>query len=83
MPRPTPTRRPLSLPHPKRLAESDPAREEMLRRHEMAMALDQPGYKDPVNETLSLQLKNFPTLSAAALWSAGTAHLSDSCNNSC
>jgi hypothetical protein len=48
MPRPTTTRRSLSLPHPKRLAENDPARPEILRRHELAMALDKPGYKDPV-----------------------------------
>jgi hypothetical protein len=48
MPRPTTTRRSLSLPHPKRLAENHPARQEILQRHELAMALDKPGYKDPV-----------------------------------
>jgi hypothetical protein len=62
MPRPAPTRRPLSLPHPKRLAEDHPAREEILRRHELAMALDQPGYKDPVTGNFvftAKELSNF------------------------
>jgi len=39
--------RPLSLPHPTRLALDSPDRAEILRRHDLAMMLDQPGYLDP------------------------------------
>jgi len=47
MPRDRSLPRPLSEPHPKRLASDAPQRQEILLRHEIAMALDQPGYKDP------------------------------------
>jgi len=39
--------RPLSEPHPKRLSGDDPFRQQILQSHELAMALDKPGYKDP------------------------------------
>ncbi len=39
--------RPLNVPHESRLAETNPFRAEILQRHEIAMALDNPGYSDP------------------------------------
>jgi hypothetical protein len=39
--------RPLSVPHPDRLASDHPFRGEVLRRHEAAMAAGQAGYPDP------------------------------------
>lgn len=39
--------RALNVPHPERLSLGDPNREEILLRHEIAMAVDQPGYTDP------------------------------------
>lgn len=39
--------RELTVPHPERLADDHPQREEILLRHEVAMALDKPGYTDP------------------------------------
>jgi hypothetical protein len=39
--------RELTQPHEDRLAFDDPNRSEILMRHELAMALDKPGYTDP------------------------------------
>jgi hypothetical protein len=41
--------RDLNEPHPDRLSELDPNREEILLLHQVAMALDQPGYTDPAS----------------------------------
>ena len=39
--------RPLSEPHPSRLALDDPARSAILAAHARALAEDEPGYLDP------------------------------------
>jgi hypothetical protein len=39
--------RALDVPHPSNLPLDDPNREEILLRHNVAMAVDQPGYTDP------------------------------------
>ncbi len=44
-----PTRRPLTEPHPDRLALDHPARERILAAHSAAMAAGQAGYLDPVS----------------------------------
>jgi hypothetical protein len=62
MSRPPAPRRSLSLPHPERLGENHPAREEILNRHELAMALGQSGYKDPITGNFvftAKELSNF------------------------
>ena len=40
--------RPLTQPHPSRLAPSHPAYDEILRAHAEALESGQPGYVDPV-----------------------------------
>jgi Family of unknown function (DUF5522) len=42
-----PARRPLSQPHPDRLAPAHPARALILAAHDAAMAAGEPGYRDP------------------------------------
>lgn len=39
--------RPLTEPHPARLAADHPQRAEILARHAAALAADEPGYLDP------------------------------------
>jgi hypothetical protein len=39
--------RPLTVPHPSRLALDHPARAEVLARHAAAVAANEPGYLDP------------------------------------
>lgn len=39
--------RELSVPHPDRLSEEHPKFEEIIRLHDLSMALGQDGYKDP------------------------------------
>lgn len=39
--------RELDVPHPDRLKSDDPNFDEILMRHNVSMALDQPGYTDP------------------------------------
>jgi len=44
---PAPAPRPLTEPHPTRLAPDHPRRAEILTAHAAAMAAGQPGYLDP------------------------------------
>jgi len=39
--------RALDVPHPKLLNESNPNFDEIMMRHNISMALDEPGYTDP------------------------------------
>jgi hypothetical protein len=43
------SRRPLSQPHPDRLAPDHPARAQILAAHDAAMAAGRPGYLDPAS----------------------------------